>query len=113
MKTHAMKLSDRPFNAIATGNKTIESRLYDTKRQAIMIGDEIIFTHAENPDQQVRTKVTKLLRYETFEDMFTSNDPHKFGGTTIAELLAQISQFYPLTDQRELGVVGIEFILLD
>jgi ASC-1-like (ASCH) protein len=112
MKTHVMKLSDRPFNAIATGTKTIESRLYDAKRQEISIGDEIIFAHAEKPEVQVKVRVVGLLRYQTFEDMFTRNSPQKFGGKSVAELLSQISQFYSSSDQKRLGVIGIELALI-
>ena len=42
MTTHQLKLATEPFNAIISGNKTIESRLYDAKRQKIQIGDRII-----------------------------------------------------------------------
>lgn len=31
--THSMKLKDNPFNKIASGEKTIELRLYDEKRK--------------------------------------------------------------------------------
>jgi len=109
---HTMKLSDRPFAAIASGNKTVESRLYDTKRQEISVGDEIIFAHSEKPELRVRARVVGLLRYETFEAMFTHNIPAKFGGKNVKELLLQISQFYSLDDQRQCGVVGIEFTLI-
>ncbi|RKV98767.1 MAG: RNA-binding protein, partial [Candidatus Saccharimonas sp.] len=31
MTTHQLTLATEPFNAITSGNKTIESRLYDEK----------------------------------------------------------------------------------
>ena len=53
MTTHQLKLATEPFDAIISGNKTIESRLYDTKRQKIQIGDRIIFTNRDNSEQTV------------------------------------------------------------
>lgn len=113
MNIHKMSLSDAPFGAIARGGKTIESRLYDKKRQSINLGDEIIFSHADNPARQMSVRVIGLLRYETFETMFSHNNPNKFGGETIEGLLGQVEKFYSLADQRQFGVLGIEFKLLN
>lgn len=62
MATHQLTLATEPFNAITSGNKTIESRLYDEKRQKIQIGDQIIFTNRDNPSQTAAVKVIGLLR---------------------------------------------------
>ena len=112
MTTHQLKLATGPFNAIISGNKTIESRLYDEKRQKIQLGDEIVFTNRDNPSQNTTVKVVGLLRYATFHDLFSHNDPRKFGGESVEWLENQISEFYSTEDQRLYGVVGIEFILI-
>ena len=109
MTTHQLKLATEPFNAIISGNKTIESRLYDAKRQKIQIGDQIIFTNRDNSEQTVTTEVVGLLRYATFRDLFSHNNPRKFGGDNVEWLENQISEFYSLSDQLENGVIGIEF----
>lgn len=109
MTTHQLKLATEPFNAIISGNKTIESRLYDTKRQKIQIGDRIIFTNRDNSEQTVTTEVVGLLRYATFRDLFSHNNPRKFGGDNVEWLENQISEFYSIEDQKIYGVVGIEF----
>ena len=111
MITHQLKLATEPFNAITSGNKTIESRLYDEKRQKIQLGDEIVFTNRDNPSQTTTVKVVGLLRYATFHDLFSHNNLRKFGGESIEWLENQISEFYSVEDQRLYGVVGIEFIL--
>ena len=110
MITHQLKLATEPFNAITSGNKTIESRLYDEKRQKIQLGDEIVFTNRDNPSQTTTVKVVGLLRYATFHDLFSHNNLRKFGGESIEWLENQISEFYSIEDQRLYGVVGIEFI---
>ena len=112
MTTHQLKLATEPFNAIISGNKTIESRLYDAKRQKIQIGDQIIFTNRDNSEQTVTAEVVGLLRYATFRDLFSHNNPRKFGGDNVEWLENQISEFYSIEDQKIYGVIGIEFKVL-
>ena len=112
MTTHQLTLATGPFNAITSGNKTIESRLYDEKRQKIQIGDQIIFTNRDNPSQNATVKVVGLLRYATFHDLFSHNDPRKFGGESVEWLENQMNGFYPLDKQLQNSVIGIEFILI-
>ena len=109
MTTHQLKLATEPFNAIISGDKTIESRLYDAKRQKIQIGDRIIFTNRDNSKQTVTAEVVGLLRYATFRDLFSHNNPRKFGGDNVEWLENQISEFYSIEDQKIYGVIGIEF----
>ena len=109
MTTHQLKLATEPFDAIISGNKTIESRLYDAKRQKIQIGDRIIFTNRDNSEQTVTAEVVGLLRYATFRDLFSHNNPRKFGGDNVEWLENQISEFYSIEDQKIYGVIGIEF----
>lgn len=109
MTTHQLKLATEPFDAIISGNKTIESRLYDTKRQKIQIGDRIIFTNRDNSEQTVTAEVIGLLRYATFRDLFSHNNTRKFGGDNVEWLENQISEFYSIEDQKIYGVIGIEF----
>lgn len=45
---HQMKLVDAPFELIRSGQKTIELRLNDEKRQIIKIGDFIVFTQSSS-----------------------------------------------------------------
>ena len=112
MATHQLQLATVPFDAIISGTKTIESRLYDEKRQLIQIGDTIEFTNREALDQTVSVKVIGLLRYETFHDLFSHNNPTKFGSESVEWLENQINEFYSINQQKENGVIGIEFALL-
>ena len=112
MIIHQLKLAAEPFNAITSGNKTIESRLFDDKRQKIQLGDQLIFTNRDDPSQTAAVKVVGLLRYQTFHDLFVHNDPHKFGGESVEWLENQINEFYSLHDQKQNGVIGIEFELI-
>jgi ASC-1-like (ASCH) protein len=108
MHEHELKLATEPFEAITSGRKTIESRLYDEKRQAIQLGDIIIFVNRENSSQTLRARVIGLLRYKTFAAMFANNSPEKFGGADADWLLQQINEFYSENDQHQNGVLGIQ-----
>lgn len=112
MHTHYLTLTQDPFNAIASGIKTIESRLYDEKRRRIQLGDQVVFTNRNNTSQTVTVRVIGLLRYRTFHDLFLHNNPKKFGGENIEWLERQIHQFYSMEAQLENGVVGIEFVMV-
>lgn len=112
MNIHQLRLSEEPFVAIASGHKTIESRLYDEKRRKIQLGDRIIFTNVDNPSQTVTATVVGLLRYATFHDLFSHNDPRKFGGESVEWLERQMNEFYSLDEQLQESVVGIEFVLV-
>jgi ASC-1-like (ASCH) protein len=83
---HTMKLSDIPFAMIADGRKTIESRLFDDKRQKVQLGDELIFRHLDDSSRTAHTGVVGLLRYADFNDMLSRNDPRKFDGRDADEL---------------------------
>ncbi|MFC2574863.1 MAG: ASCH domain-containing protein [Candidatus Saccharimonas sp.] len=64
MTTHQLTLATESFNAITSGNKTIESRLYDEKRQKIQIGDQIIGNHSAKYTVSVRyCHCNSQLRY--------------------------------------------------
>lgn len=108
---HYLRLASAPFDAIVSGQKTIESRLYDEKRQAIQLGDTIIFIYREDPHLTITARVVGLLRYTTFRDLFMHNDPAKFGGPSVEWLERQMNEFYSIDDQQKYGVVGIEFEL--
>ena len=112
MNIHQLRLSEEPFAAIASGHKTIESRLYDEKRRKIQLGDRIIFTNVENPSQTIAVTVVGLLRYATFHDLFSHNDPRKFGRESVEWLVCQMNEFYSLDEQLQESVVGIEFVLV-
>lgn len=113
MATHNLQLATVPFEAIQSGTKTIESRLYDEKRQLINLGDTIVFTNRENESQTLSATVIGLHRYGTFHDLFSHNDPAKFGGPSVEWLENQINEFYSVEAQKENGVIGIEFTIGD
>ncbi|MFO0704555.1 MAG: ASCH domain-containing protein [Candidatus Andersenbacteria bacterium] len=105
---HQMKLRPGPFKKIVGGQKIIESRLFDEKRQKIRVGDKIEFTSNDNSDKKVTTKVVALFLFKSFDDLFSELDPQLFGGSSKDALLNEIEQFYSPAEQEKYGVVGIK-----
>ena len=110
---HKLKLSTGPFNIIKAGEKVIESRLYDAKRQRISIGDEIEFSENDKPENKVLTEVTGLLRYQSFKELFANHHPSLFGEESREILMLQIRQFYSEEEENKYGIVGIRIQLID
>lgn len=113
MTRHEMKLRPLPFSQIASGEKTIEARLYDEKRQLVQLGDEIQFTNTDT-SETLGAYVVGLLRYASFQDMFTYQDPRLFGfdigddARTAAEMMRK---YYPEAEEVQHGVLGIQINL--
>ena len=106
-----MRLKSTPFTLIQSGEKTVECRLFDEKRQKIQLGDSIIFSLRSDEAKKITVNVVGLLRYGTFAEMFARNDPQKFGGKTASELTEALLKYYALDEQKKDGVLGVEFEL--
>ena len=113
MQEYQMKLATGPYNNIALRKKVIESRLFDEKRQQIALGDQIVFSENDKPENSVTTVVKGLLRYQTFKELFADHDPSLFGEDSRDFLLTQIKQFYSDEEEQKYGVVGVRLELLE
>ena len=110
MNTHAMKLAPAPFDMIKSGQKTIELRLLDEKRQQIKPGDKIVFTNTAT-GETLDTTVVNLHRFNNFEELYQSLPLLKCGYTykDVADAKpSDMEQYYSVEEQKKYGVVGIE-----
>jgi ASC-1-like (ASCH) protein len=110
VRAHEMGIYKRYFDLIAAGRKTTEIRVNDSSRKKIKEGSFIRF---RCQGSQVLTRVTRIARYRSFEEMFehesiTSVNPL----ATRDEQLANIRQIYP-PEREALGVVAIGIELVD
>lgn len=112
MTTHRMKLAKEQFEKIASGQKIIESRLYDEKRQQLNIGDCVEFIQNNDFTKTILTKVKALYHYNSFDDLFSDFPPEYFGGDSRKGLIEEIKKFYSEKEVRQYGVVGIKIELL-
>ena len=110
---HRMRLNAAPFDAIASGEKTIELRLFDEKRRAIRVGDEIEFECVGDSDRRVARQVIALHVFRSFDELYAALPLEKCGYTAyeVGAGLARaedMREYYSSEDEARWGVVGIE-----
>lgn len=110
---HEMHLADDPFYKVYTGQKTIELRLFDEKRQQLSVGDKIRFTHAEKPAFCTAAEIVALHRFSSFQELYAALPLTQCGYSesdtpSPDDMLA----YYSSEEQAACGVVGIEFRLI-
>ncbi|HEX4722127.1 MAG TPA: ASCH domain-containing protein [Pseudonocardiaceae bacterium] len=110
VRAHEMGIYKRYFDLIATGRKTTEIRVDDSSRRKIKEGSLIRF---RCQGDQVLTRVTRVARYASFDEMFDHESVASVNPlATRAEQLANIRQIYP-PEREALGVVALGIELLD
>lgn len=111
---HEMRLRPLPFGQIASGQKTIEARLFDEKRRLVQLGDTIQFINTDS-NETFEARVVGLLRYASFEEMFAHQDPRHFGfqaSDDARAAAAMMRAYYSEEDEARYGVLGIELELM-
>ena len=112
MAIHHLHLHPGPFELIRSGQKTVESRLFDEKRQTYRIGDTLVFANRGNELELIKTQIISLHRFNSFRELFLSSKTRgKFSTNSFDELIAGIELYYSAEDQEKYGVVGIEFVI--
>jgi ASC-1-like (ASCH) protein len=109
--THQMRLQTEPFIKIKEGTKTIEVRINDEKRRQLAVGDIIEFSSRETPENTISVRVVALLTYSSFQELFQAFSPSAYGANSATEY-ESMYQYYSREEEREFGVVGIQFELL-
>ena len=107
---HHMKLHSSPFEKIKSGEKTIELRLFDEKRQRIKVGDRIVFTNTDS-GKSLWVTVVKLHRFDSFAQLYEALPLLQCGYTAEDVDKAHPSDmeaYYSVEEQKKYGVVGIE-----
>lgn len=105
-----MKLNSSSFEMIKSGEKTIELRLFDEKRQKVKVGDKIVFANTAT-GEILNATVVKLHRFKTFNELYNSLSLLKCGYTTEnidKATPSDMEQYYSVEEQMKYGVVGIE-----
>lgn len=108
--THEMKLHPQPFSMIKSGEKTIELRLFDEKRQKIKAGDTIVFTNTQT-GETLNMVVVKRHVFSSFAQLYDAL-PLLQCGYTAQDIgsahPSDMAQYYSEEEQKQYGVVGIE-----
>lgn len=110
-----MNLFQNPFKMIRNGQKTIELRLNDEKRQLINIGDYIEFTQIGSKEK-ILTLVMGIYRFNSFAELYKDLPLLKCGYTedNIATTSpVDMGKYYTVEQQMRYGVLGIEIKLVE
>jgi ASC-1-like (ASCH) protein len=122
MKTHEAGRESSLLSDIKTGRKTVEGRLARGKFLEFKVGDTIRLREDFYRDGQLitsipdraRTEVTKVEKYESFEEMLEDVGFEKVipraGSVKVA--LEECRKFYGVDDEAKYGVLAIHFKLL-
>lgn len=108
---HKLNLHKTPFNLIKSWVKTIESRLFDEKRQKIKIWDEITFVSREDWDI-INTEVLKFYKSGNFLELSKIIDLEKTWDKSGKEFLNSLEIYYNKDQQEKYWVIAIEFKLI-
>jgi len=107
---HTMRLDASPFEMIRNGEKTIELRLFDEKRQQVKVGDRIVFINSTTGVKLSKT-VARLHKFDSFKELYKSLPLLKCGytGKTIDKAKPEdMERYYSVEQQNKFGVIGIE-----
>ncbi len=113
--THKMNLNSEPFEMIRRGQKTIELRLNDEKRQKIKVGDMIEFTQTET-GEKLTAEVIAIHRFDSFAELYQELHLLKCGYTESDITTAKpedMNLYYTSEQQEKYGVLGIELKVLN
>lgn len=109
---HSMNLCPEPFKMIKSGEKTIELRLNDEKRQQVSVGDEIIFNNL-NSEEKIKAVVMRIHRFQNFTELYNALPLDKCGYKVNEKADPSDMDIYYSKEQQALyGVVGIEIKLI-
>jgi ASC-1-like (ASCH) protein len=109
-----MNLNPEPFKMICSGQKTIELRLNDEKRQKINVGDSIEFTQTET-GEKLTAEVIAIHRFDSFAALYQKLPLLKCGYKKADIETAKpedMDLYYTPEQQAKYGVLGIEIKII-
>lgn len=107
-KSHCSGLQKLYFDKVVSGEKTIEGRLNDEKRQGINEGDAYVFGLEPGRREMVRKIVKKKTVFKNFNEFCERVDPKKAGFSNKQEMQIVYNTIYSKELQEKYGVVAIE-----
>ena len=102
------------YDKIKNGEKVIEVRLNDQKRQLMKIGDIICFGLEPDRSECVEAKIVGLIKYRDFNSLLNDIPLNLLGFYNMSkeEVLSLYYDIYTKEDEKRFGVVGIRIELI-
>lgn len=104
-----MRLHPGPFEAIKSGKKLVEFRLYDEKRRELKVGDLIEFSKRPDLSEKIKARIVGLLVYGSFADLYDDIHEKFILDWEREAFVNSFEEYYPKEEQAKFGVVGIRF----
>ena len=106
-----MWLRDSFFYKTESGEKIVEVRLFDVKRQKLKVGNVIRFLKMSDAKDFVDTRIVGLFRFDSFGELFG-----KFGGNyygkdveyDVEDFIRGCRKYYSKEKELEFGVLAIK-----
>lgn len=111
---HTMRLAEKPYKSLESGEKTVEVRLNDEKRKRVKVGDIIVFFTPTEEIKIIVTEVVKLHCFDNFTQLFQS-PLFKYTGSknmSAEQAVNSMYEYYSKEDEQQNGVLGIELKVL-
>lgn len=112
---HTMHLAPEPYALLASGEKTVELRLYDEKRRQLRVGDEIQFLCTEDGHPPLHVRVKAIYLFRDFGELYETLPLLNCGYTrqTLPSASPRdMEVYYTPEQQARYGVMGIVCKLL-
>jgi ASC-1-like (ASCH) protein len=109
--THYSKVAPSVFEQIKAGHKIIEPRLNDHLHRRVKLGDLIVIINRQS-NQEVVAKVVGVLRYPSFDALFSAFPARYFGVEDVAVIKQEVSRWYSTQAEAQHGVLGIKLHVL-
>ena len=110
-----MHLEPRMFDLMKCRLKTVEIRTLDEKRRKIKVGDTIYFIKNSHHVQILKTVVTDIATFPSFDELYSAYDPTALGyrGVGLVEFLESMYRIYSDAKEYERGVVAYHLNLTE
>jgi ASC-1-like (ASCH) protein len=107
MDIHTMRVQPDYFALLKAGDKKVEFRLFDKKRQRIRAGDKVCFVCQNDPTENFPAAVSDILHSTSFTDLLNQIPASLLGGISKEDQLSHLRSFYEASDEQIYGVIAI------
>ena len=114
-KSHTLNLNPEYFEMIKTGEKTLEGRLNDEKRQDFNIGDYITFYKEPEREESFDAIILDKFVFDNFDEMADTLKKEDLGfkNKTKNEMIEVYRSFYSKDEEVKYGVVVFKVFVLN
>jgi len=104
---YQMHVKQHYFDLLESGNKLVEFRLNDAKRQCIKVGDKVRFVCQNDHNKFVVLSVSGIVVSSAFETLINEIDSNLLGGISPRQQLKELERIYDSANIQQYGVVAL------